>query len=75
MEEINALIFFTLLDNLEFLADKRYLSKQPLKSTVLKAALVTFNFMFFLRISLLKTTFLRFGKNLRFVLFFAWLTL
>ena len=54
---------------------ERYLSKPPLKSTVLKAAFVTFSFIFFLRISLLNVTFFKFGKNLRLVLFLAWLTL
>ncbi len=51
------------------------LSIPPLKSTVLNAALATFNFISFFKISLLKVTFFKLGKNLLLVLFFAWLTL
>ena len=58
LAEIEAFIFFTLLDNFEFLADKRNLSMPPLKSTVLKAALATFSLISFFKISLLKVTFL-----------------
>ena len=68
---MEVLSFLTLFDNFELFTDNKYLSKPPLKSTVLKAALVTFNLMFFLRISLLKVTFFKLGKNLRLVLFLA----
>ena len=71
MAEIEAFILFTFFDNFEFLADIKYLSSPPLKSTVLKAAFATFNLISFFKISLLKVTFFRFGKNLRLVLFFA----
>ena len=73
--EIEALIFFTFFDNFEFFADIKNLSRPPLKSTVLKAAFATFNFIFFFSMSLLKVTFFKLGRNLLLVLFFAWLTL
>ena len=69
------LSFNTLLDNFVFFADLRYLSRPPLKSTVLRAALVTFKSYILFKTSLLKVIFLRFGKKLRLVLLLAWLTL
>ena len=44
---MEALSFFTLFDNFDFFTDNKYLSNPPLKSTVLKAALVTLSLMFF----------------------------
>ena len=61
--EIDALIFFTFFDNFEFFVEIKYLSSPPLKSTVLRAALATLNFMSFLSISLLKETFLDLAKS------------
>ena len=45
--EIEALIFLTFFDNLAFFAEIKNLSRPPLKSTVLKAALATFNLISF----------------------------
>ena len=67
---MEVLIFFAFLDNFLFFVDIKYLSKPPLKSTVLNAALATFNLISFFNISLLNVTFFKFGKNLRFYLFF-----
>ena len=47
----------------------------PLKSTVLRAELATLNLISLFKISLLKVTFFKLGKNLLLVLFLAWLTL
>ena len=67
--EIDAFNFLTFFDNLAFLADIKNLSKPPLKSTDLKAVLATFNLISFFKISLLKVTFFKLGRNLLLVLF------
>ena len=51
---MDALIFFTFLESFVFFADIKNLSIPPLKSTVLNAALATFNLISFFKISLLK---------------------
>jgi hypothetical protein len=66
---------------LNFVANKlpevfsRYLSMPPLFSTDLMAAADTLAFMHMPRMSLVNDTICKFGKNLRFVLLLAWLTL
>ena len=71
LDDTDAFSFLTFLDKLEFFADTKNLSNPPLKSTVLKAEFVTLSLIFFFRISLLKVTFFKLGKNLRLVLFLA----
>ena len=62
---------FALLESLKTFADLRNLSIPPLKSTVLRAALDTFNAIFFFRISLLNFIFFMPGLNFLFVLLLA----
>jgi len=47
LAEIEALIFLTFFESFAFFAEIKNLSSPPLKSTVLKAALATFNLIFF----------------------------
>ena len=56
------------LDKFLMTAKLKNLSIPPLKSTVLKAAVVTRNLIIFFNVSLLKLIFFRFGKNLLLVL-------
>ena len=74
-EIIEVFSFFTLLEILLLFAVFKNLSNPPLKSTVLRAALVTFSLIFFFKISLLNVTFFKFGINLLLVLLLEWLTL
>ena len=63
------------LPNLKKVTFRSDILKKNIKLNVTNAALATFNLISFLSVSLLNVTFFKFGKNLLFVLFFAWLTL
>ena len=64
-------IFFSLGERFLFLAVLRKRSNVPFLSTDLTPALETLSFKLLFKISLLKLTFFKFGRNLLFVLLFA----
>ena len=59
---MDVLIFFTFFDNFALFAEIRNLSRPPLKSTVLTAALATLSFMSFF---LFLMIFIEFNPSLR----------
>ena len=75
VETICLLIFNAFADKTSSFALIKNESRPPFASTVLKAEVATLNLNDLPNISELRVTLLKLGRNLLFVLFFAWLTL